>query len=122
MSKICETCQYKDRLFCKEIKILQEDLDTLLKTKVLKEIHLKNSIKTKKGIDELYQILLSVKREGKYDALSFCNFPCLFCIDCSLNHHMKVGYTIISNRKIVKCIGILGMYPGTDETEAWILI
>ncbi len=122
MNKICETCPNKERLFCKESHILEEDIPEILKTYYLKEFVLKNSIKTKKGIDELYSSLLLEKRKGQYMALSFCNYPCFMCEICTLQHHMKVGYTLCSNRKLVRCIGLLGIQPKTDEHIAWILL
>jgi len=122
MSEICKICPNKERLFCKESHILEEDIPEILKIHTLKEYTLKNSIKTKKGIDELYQRLLIEKRKGQYMALSFCNFPCSLCIDCTLQHHMKVGYTLCSNRKLVRCVGLLGIQPKTDSNIAWILL
>lgn len=122
MSKFCEDCKHKERLLCRESNILQEDIELIFKTKFLKEFKLKCSIKTKKGVDELYNILLSIKREGNYDALSFCGYPCLFCQECTLNHHMKVGYTVVSNRRIYRCMGLLGLEPINDEYKAWILL
>lgn len=123
MSKICETCQNKERLFCASSHILEEDIPEILKNNYLKEYILKNSIKTKKGIDELYGFLLAEKRKGQYLALSFCNFCCSMCEICTLEHHMKVGYTLCSNRKLVRCIGILGIQPKPEEhNKAWILL
>ncbi len=123
MSKICETCPSKERLFCASSHILEEDIPEIFKSYYLKEYILKNSAKTKKGIDELYQILLTEKRKGQYLALSFCNFCCSMCVDCNLIHHMKVGYTLCSNRKLVRCIGLLGIQPKPEEpNKSWILL
>ena len=122
MNKICETCPNKEKLFCKSSHILEEDILEILKTHYLKEFVLKNSIKTKKGIDELYQQLLIEKRKGQYMALSFCNHPCSMCVDCTLKHHKEIGYTLVSNRKLVRCIGLLGIQPKTDEHIVWILL
>jgi len=122
MNQICEVCSNKERLFCKESHILEEDISEILKTYQLKEYILKNSIKTKRGVDELYNYLLVEKRNGQYLALSFSNFPCSFCVECNLQHHMKVGYTLCSNRKLVRCIGLLGIQPQKEENKAWILL
>ena len=122
MSKICESCPNKERLFCSSSKILEEDIAEIFKTYYLKEYTLKNSIKTKKGVDELYQYILEEKRKGQYLALSFSNYPCSFCVDCNISHHMKVGFNLCSNRKIVKCVGILGIQPKLEENRAWILL
>jgi len=122
MSEICKICPNKERLFCKESHILEEDIPEILKTHHLKEYTLKNSIKTKKGIDELYKYLLEEKRKGQYMALSFCNFCCSLCIDCTLKHHMEKGYILCSNRKIIRCIGILGISPKSETNVAWILL
>ncbi len=122
MSKICETCPSKNRLFCVSSRILEEDISEIFKTYYLKEYTLKNSIKTKKGVDELYGNLLAEKRKGQYLALSFSNFCCSFCTDCTIEHHMKEGFNLCSNRKIVKCVGILGIQPKTETNIAWILL
>ncbi|MDP3013768.1 MAG: hypothetical protein Q8M92_05955 [Candidatus Subteraquimicrobiales bacterium] len=122
MSEICSTCPSKERLFCANSHILEEDIPEILKTYYLKEYTLKNSIKTKRGIDELYNLLLIEKRKGQYLALSFSNFPCSMCEICTLEHHMKVGYTKCSNRKLVRCIGLLNIQPMKDENKAWILL
>jgi predicted metal-binding protein len=123
MSKVCETCPNKERLFCRESHILEEDIPEIFKTHYLKEYTIKNSIKTKKGVDELYNFLLIEKRKGQYLAISFCNFPCSFCADCNLKHHMEKGYVLCSNRKLVRCIGLLGIQPkNTEENKAYILL
>lgn len=123
MSKICETCPSKERLFCASSHILEEDIPEIFKVNYLKEYNLKNSIKTKKGVDELYQILLAEKRKGQYLALSFCNIPCSFCVDCNIKHHMEVGFNLCSNRKLVRCIGLLGIQPKPENLNiAWILL
>lgn len=122
MNQICEICPSKERLFCKNSHILPEDLPKIFQDYNLKEYTLKNSVKTKKGVDELYQILLSEKRKGQYLSLSFSNYPCSFCIDCTLEHHMKRGFQICSNRKLVRCIGLLGIQPQKEENKAWILL
>lgn len=122
MNKICEGCKQNERLFCKNSYITEEDIQEIFKEYFLKEYILKNSIKTKKGVDELYKYLLEEKRKGQYFAISFSNFPCSFCIDCNLKHHMKEGFKLCSNRKIVKCIGIFGIQPGTEENKSWILL
>lgn len=123
MSKICETCPSKERLFCANNHILEEDIPEILKTYYLKEYTLKNSIKTKKGVDELYNYILEEKRKGQYLALSFCNIPCSFCINCNIKHHMDVGFKLCSNRKLVRCIGLLGIQPKPEElNKAWILL
>lgn len=122
MSEICNTCPSKERLFCKNTHILPEDIPEIFKDYYLKEYTLKNSIKTKKGIDELYSFLLIEKRKGQYFALSFSNYPCSMCDVCTLEHHMKVGYTLCSNRKLVRCVGLLGIQPKVDTNIAWILL
>jgi predicted metal-binding protein len=122
MSKICETCPNRERLFCASSHILEEDIAEVLKTHTLKEYILKNSIKTKKGVDELYQIILAEKRKGQYLALSFSNYPCSFCATCTLENHMKTGFQLCSNRKLVRCIGLLGIQPKPEENKAWILL
>jgi hypothetical protein len=122
MNKICETCSSKERIFCKYSHILEEDIPEIFKTYYLKKYTLKNSIKTKKGVDELYGNLLLEKRKGQYLALSFSNYPCSFCIDCTIEHHMKEGFNLCSNRKIVKCVGVLGISPRKEENDAWILL
>ena len=123
MNKVCETCTYKERLFCKNSRILEEDITEIFKTYYLKEYTLKNSIKTKKGVDELYTSLLIEKRKGQYLALSFSNFCCSFCDVCTMEHHMKEGFNLCSNRKLVKCVGILGITPDTKkENIAYILL
>src|SRR3972149_4982250 len=122
MNKICETCPSKERLFCKNTHILEEDIPEIFKRYELRGYDLKNSIKTKKGVDELYQIILSEKRKGQYLALSFSNYPCSFCMECTMEHHMKIGYNLCSNRKLVRCIGLLGIQPQTDDKKAWILL
>lgn len=122
MNKICETCPSKERLFCANSYISEEDIPEIFKTYYLKEYTLKNSIKTKKGVDELYTELLIEKRKGQYLAMSFCNYRCSFCIDCNIEHHMKKGFVLCSNRKIVKCVGILGIQPQQNEKIAWILL
>jgi len=50
-------------LFCASSNILEEDIVEIFKTYYLKEYTLKNSIKTKKGIDELYSELLIEKEK-----------------------------------------------------------
>ena len=122
MSEICNNCNFKERLFCKNSHILPEDIEEIFKTYYLKEYNLKNSIKTTKGINELYSYNLEEKRKGQYLAMSFSNFCCSFCVDCNISHHMKVGFNLCSNRKIVKCVGILGITPGKEENKAWILL
>ena len=122
MSQVCLTCQNKERLFCKESHIVEEDIPEILKTNYLKEYTLKNPITTKKGIDEVYNYILEEKRKGQYLAISFSNFPCSFCTDCNLKHHMEKGFQLCSNRKLVRCIGILGIQPTEDKNKAWILL
>jgi len=122
MNKVCENCPHKERLFCKNSRILEEDITEIFKTYYLKEYTLKNSIKTKKGVDELYTSLLEEKRKGQYLALSFSNHCCSFCTECTMEHHMKEGFNLCSNRKLVKCVGILGIKPTQDENKAWILL
>jgi hypothetical protein len=123
MNKVCETCTNKERLFCKNSHILEEDIPEIFKNYYLKEYTLKNSVKTKKGVDELYNLLLIEKRKGQYLALSFSNFCCSFCTDCTIEHHMKTGFSICSNRKLVKCVGILGIKPDTSkENIGYILL
>jgi predicted metal-binding protein len=122
MNKVCESCLSKERLFCKNTHILEEDIPEIFKQYYLKEYTLKNSIKTKKGVDELYGSLLTEKRKGQYLALSFSNYPCSFCTDCTLEHHMKTGFSICSNRKLIRCIGLLGIKPQENTNIAWILL
>lgn len=122
MTKICETCLNNQRLFCKESHILEEDISVIFDQYYLKEYKLKHSIKTKAGVDEAYKYLLDEKRKGQYFAMSFSNYPCSFCFDCTLQHHMKVGYTLCSNRKLVRCVGLLNIQPKTDENIVWILL
>lgn len=122
MSEICEECPHKERLLCKTSFMLPEDILKLRETKTLKEITLKNSVKTLKGVNELYQHTLALRRQGHYDAVVFTNFPCLFCEECNLKHHMEKGFSIISNRRLYRCIGLLGLEPINDEHKAWILL
>ena len=122
MSEVCEECPYKERLLCKTSFMLPEDVLKLRETKTFKEIILKNSVKTKKGVDELYQYTLALRREGHYDAVVFTNFCCPFCTECNLSQHMRKGYTIVSNRKLYRCVGLIGIQPGTDEFKAFILL
>lgn len=122
MSEICKLCPNKERLFCASSHILEEDISEILKTHYLKEFRLKNSIKIKQGIDEVYKYILEEKRKGQYMALSFSNFPCSMCEICTLEHHMKVGFKLCSNRKLIRCVGLLGIQPKSDENIAWILL
>jgi len=105
----CEKCDQKDIFICNRNFIPIESLQKFLKNRICVIVRFRSKIDL---IHNLWKWQQSFHRNGFYDCLSFANYPCSICDNCTtkgcslINQRRKNKF---GNKELWRCINYLSL-------------